>query len=242
MLARLPAAALRSRHQPNAPLAQGRLALVVSRVFSEEACAKIAANVDTASTELTPNFDGVQHTLGLAYYTHLEEDRVDEYFAGAERSRALVERVAPGMSARLLALASEVVQAEVVQRERWCGPGIHVFPAQGWVAERGGDVHFDLEGIDEAQLATRTPVLSLVLGLRAPERGGGLRLWSRTWADGVEEAADGEPTVVPVVAGDVVVFDSYRLHQIEPFEGGVDRLTATVHVLRRPDGVWEAWF
>jgi hypothetical protein len=244
MLARLPAAALRSRHQPHAPLslAQERLALVVSRVLSPEACATIATNVDAASAELTPNFDGVQHTLGLAYYTHLEEDRVDEYFAGAERSHALVERVAPGMSARLLTLVSEVVQAEVVQRDGWCGPGIHVFPAQGWVAERGGDVHFDLEGLDDAQLATRQPALSLVLGLRAPESGGGLRLWPRTWAHGVAEAADGEPTLLPLVPGDVVVFDSYRLHQIEPFEGGIDRLTATVHALRGDDGRWLAWF
>jgi hypothetical protein len=46
---------------------------------------------------------------------------------------------------------------------------------------------------------------------------------------------------VPYEAGDLVVLDSYRLHQIQPFTGGVDRISATCHVAFA-SGVWESWF
>jgi hypothetical protein len=236
--------ALRSRHQPTPPLALlgDRLGLVLSRAMSPDTCARIAERVLAAGETHTPNFDGVQATLGLAYYTHLEEGREADYFAGAERSRARVDALAPNMAARMSALVADVVQGEVIQRPGWAGPGIHIFPAQGLVAERGGDVHFDLEGISDESLALRTPALSVVLGLQAPESGGGLRLWPHAWRPGAEEDCADSPELIPLVAGDAVVFDSYRLHQIEPFAGGVDRLTATVHALLRPDGLWETWF
>ena len=42
--------------------------------------------------------------------------------------------------------------------------------------------------------------------------------------------------------GSVVVFDSYRLHQIQPFDGARDRITATVHAAEIDPGRWETWF
>jgi hypothetical protein len=37
------------------------------------------------------------------------------------------------------------------------------------------------------------------------------------------------------------VFESYRLHQIEPFGGDVPRVTGTCHVARL-SGAWDVWF
>jgi hypothetical protein len=37
------------------------------------------------------------------------------------------------------------------------------------------------------------------------------------------------------------VIDSYRLHQIQPFQGARDRVSITAHLLYR-DGAWQIWF
>ena len=42
--------------------------------------------------------------------------------------------------------------------------------------------------------------------------------------------------------GDVVIFDSFVLHQIEPFSGDAPRLSATVHAMQVTAGAWETWF
>ncbi len=46
------------------------------------------------------DFDGVQFSLGRAWYTHLEQDREEEYFANARTSDAVVERMLPGLQTR----------------------------------------------------------------------------------------------------------------------------------------------
>jgi hypothetical protein len=43
-------------------------------------------------------------------------------------------------------------------------------------------------------------------------------------------------------AGDAVLFDSFVLHQIEPFSGDAPRLSATVHAMQIAPGAWETWF
>jgi hypothetical protein len=192
----------------------------------------------------TANFDGVQFTLGRAWYTHLEEDRVDEYFGGAAESDACVERFVPGLQAKMLALASSLVEAPVTQRLGWCGPGVHVFPAGNEVSFTGGEVHFDSEGLSEEQLAARTPALSLVLMLEPPDAGGGLRVWDAMF-DGDSHPREPDASVASATItyepGELLVIDSYRLHQILPFSGSTDRVSATMH-LALEDGQWEAWF
>jgi hypothetical protein len=141
-------------------------------------------------------------------------------------------------------LASRAVGASVVGRPRWCGPGVHVFPAGAHVAKNGGDVHFDTEGLTPAHVADRAPAYTLVLMLRPPTSGGGLRVWDVTYAgsDSYEDE-DLERTHVTCeyAAGDLVLIDSYRLHQIRPFAGGIDRISATCH-LALVAGEWETWF
>jgi hypothetical protein len=122
---------------------------------------------------------------------------------------------------------------------------VHVFPPGGPVAERGGVVHFDTEGLAANHVRTRAPAITLVAMLQPPEAGGGLRVWDVTY-DGHDHPTEAElamPSEVIVSRpGDVVLIDSYRLHQIQPFTGGLDRISATVHAARIDPTQWECWF
>jgi hypothetical protein len=219
------------------------LALRWPNAIDRAACGRHVAAVLAARPLWTPGFGAKQFTLGRAYYTDLEEDREDAYFEGAEASDAIVRRAAPGLQETMLALAAAVVGARVHQRPGWCGPGVHVFPPRGEVSRRGGEVHFDTEGLTDAQVGRRAPALSMVLMLQPAEGGGGLRVWDRLY-DGEDfpekPSADVPVTQIAYEPGELVVFDSYRLHQILPFRGARERISATVHVCF--DGGWEAWF
>jgi hypothetical protein len=213
------------------------------RAATADECAGWVRAIYQARPSWTPNFDGVQFTLGRAFYTHLEEDRSGEYFAEAPRSDALIRQLVPGLQERMSALAAQLVGAPVMQRAGWCGPGVHIFPAGEWLAQNGGDVHFDTEGLLANEKAVRSPALSLILMLQPPESGGGLRLWDTRW-DG-EDSVD-EPDLFPSLtieysAGDLVAIDSYQLHQIQPFGGGRDRISATAHLVFS-DARWHLWF
>ena len=111
------------------------------------------------------------------------------------------------------------------------------------VAERGGSVHFDLEGLrDDAERAA--PALSLVMVLQTAEAGGGLRVWPTRYhgsshANAAERRA--QYTYLAYEPGDLVVFESQRLHQIEPFSGDRARITVTAHALWK-DERWQVWF
>jgi hypothetical protein len=80
--------------------------------------------------------------------------------------------------------------------------------------------------------------------LQPPESGGGLRVWDRLY-DGEDFPENPGPRVTTALVryepGELVVFDSYRLHQIQPFGGDLDRISATMHVVE-DGGEWEAWF
>ncbi len=212
-------------------------------VISAAECARWTAGVYDARAHWTANFDGVQFTLGRAWYTHLEEDRTDEYFRVAPQSDALVERWLPGLQTKMLALLSELVGTQVTPRDGWCGPGVHIFPAGAWLAGQGGDMHFDTEGLSEEDLAARAPALSVILMLQPPASGGGLRVWDSLYdgEDSVEEPERFPSRLIEYGAGDLVAFDSYRLHQIQPFGGERDRISATAHVVETAAG-WRAWF
>ncbi len=207
-------------------------------------CRAMVEGVYRAKARWTANFSGAQFTLGRAWYTHFEEDREDEYFDGAAASDACVEEALPGLQDLVLRVVQERLGAPVARRPGWCGPGVHIFPAGSQVARRGGEVHFDTEGMDDAQLERRTPSLSFVVMLQMPELGGGLRVWDQRY-DGEDFPEHPGPRVasstIVYTPGELVGFDAYRLHQILSFRGDLDRISATVHVLFE-DGVWQAWF
>jgi hypothetical protein len=229
-----------------AALLAARLAVVARGAVEAAACARWVHGVLAARSAWTHDFGGEQYALGRAFYTHLETDRAAEYFADAARSDALVERYAPGLQAALRAIAARVVGARVVARAGWCGAGVHVFTADGPVARGGGVVHFDTEGLAEGHVARRAPALSLVLMLQPAQQGGGLRVWPALYAgaDHPDDAAlaTGGDALVEYGAGDLAIFDSYRLHQIQPFEGPRERISATLHLAEIDRGLWESWF
>ncbi len=242
---RLPASALEGASgPPGLSLLQGHLAIHYEAVLGRRACADRVRGVYAGREAWTPNFDGIQFTLGRAYYVHLETDREDEYFDCAREADASVERFVPGLASEMRALVARFVGAEVVQRPDFCGPGVHVFPSGEHVSRNGGDVHFDLEGLTEEQIARRAPALTAVLMLQPAAEGGGLRVWARRWEDEEtpEQADDSvQSESIRYGAGDLVILDSYRLHQICASRGPLDRISATVHAVLEPGG-WQAWF
>ena len=227
-----------------APLLGTSLAVRVRAAITAERAEAWATGVQEARGAWVSDFDGEQFTVGRAWYTHLEQGRAADYFANVSASDATMDRVCPGLQSVMRELASRAVGAGVVARPRWCGPGVHVFPAGAHVADSGGDVHFDTEGLTPAHVADRAPAYTLVLMLRPPAKGGGLRVWDVTYegSDGYEdEELDAAHVTCEYAAGDLVLIDSYRLHQIRPFSGRIDRISATCH-LALVGGEWETWF
>jgi len=212
--------------------------------FAAADCARWVAGAYAGRADWTSDFGGEQFSLGRAFYTHLEEGKSPSYFADAAASDARVERHAPGLAAAMRAVAAELTRGRVQPRRGWCGPGVHVFPARGKVARRGGVVHFDTEGLTEHQLTRRTRALSVVAMLQPPRKGGGLRVWNVAYEgeDHVKhEALRAASVTATYGVGDVVAFDSYRLHQICASSGPLDRISATAHCVRTETG-WQAWF
>jgi hypothetical protein len=237
---------LEAKHgAPIAPLLADALAVRICAAIDGARAEAWASAVRAARASWVSDFDGAQFSLGRAWYTHLEQGRAGEYFAAVAESDATVERVCPGLQETLRALSSRAVGAPVVARPGWCGPGVHVFPAGAHVSKEGGDVHFDTEGLTPAHAKERAPSLTLVLMLAPPRRGGGLRVWdvgyAGTDAYEDEDLDEAEHVTCDYGVGDLVVISSYRLHQIQPFTGEADRISATCH-LAFAAGQWESWF
>jgi hypothetical protein len=220
------------------------LMLVVRNAVGARRAAEWASSVLDARTKWVADFESAQFSLGRAWYTHLEQGRTADYFRDPSSSDTEVERACPGLQETMRALVAKAVGAPVVQRDGWCGPGVHVFPARSPVAKKGGSIHFDTEGLTPAHAADRMPALSCVLMLQPPARGGGLKVWDVRYrgSDAYEDDdLDARSVTCAYGPGDLVVFDSYRLHQIQPFGGTDDRISATCHAAFVA-GVWETWF
>lgn len=222
----------------------GALAFHVRSAVEASLASSWAEGVRAARASWVSDFGGAQFSLGRAWYTHLEQNRTDAYFRDVSGSDALVERACPGLAETMRGFVERLVSAPVVQRSGWCGPGVHVFPAGAHVAKHGGDIHFDTEGLSPAHVHDAAPALTMVLMLAPPEQAGGLRVWDVRYAgtdayegDDLERAS----AVCEYAAGDLVVIDSYRLHQIQPFPGARDRISATCHAAFVA-GQWETWF
>ncbi|MGK3982798.1 hypothetical protein WME99_07155 [Sorangium sp. So ce136] len=220
-------------------------ALEIPRVFSEAERAALVAGVRAARAEWTADFGGEQFSLGRAFYTHLEQGRSKVYFADAAASDARVERHLPGLQRRMRELVAALTGGLTQPRRGFCGPGVHIFPAGEKVAREGGVVHFDTEGLSDYHLARRLRAITIVVMLELPDADGGLKLWDVLY-DGRDDPGDEALSARSLVAGyspgGALVIDSYRLHQIQPFPGGRDRISATVHAAEIDSGRWETWF
>ncbi len=220
-------------------------AVHVPRAIAPERAATLASAVLGAESSWTPDFGGEQFALGRAFYTHFETARSKEYFADAERSNARVDAILPGFAEEMRALLARLVGGTVRQRRGWCAAGVHVFPAGEKVARAGGVVHFDVEGLPREHARAMRRAVSVILMLQAPTERGGLRVHAARYA-GREHATEAEAATpwerVAYAAGDAVLLDSYRLHQIEGFGGDRARISATLHGAETSAGVWECWF
>ncbi len=219
--------------------------VAVRRGLDAVDCERWAHGTYDGRAEWTADFGDDQFSLGRAFYTHLEQGRSATYFKDAAASDARVERYAPGLQAAMHALAVTLTGGNVRPRRGWCGAGIHIFPAEAHVARHGGVIHFDTEGLTEHHIAARGRAMSIVCMLQPPTGGGGLRIWELSFDgdDAPPERAGEAPSVMAEYrAGDVVAFDSYRLHQIQPFVGDRDRVSATLHLAEIDAGHWESWF
>ena len=235
----------RSGAEPLLPRLDAHPAVLLRGALTDDEAEALAARVLAARERWTPDFGGEQFALGRAFYTHLETGRSREYFAGAAASDALVEATLPGFPARALGLLAGLLGGEVRRRPGFCGPGVHVFPAGGQVARHGGVVHFDLEGLTAHQKRHGQRATTLVWMLQPATWGGGLRLWDALYdgrPDSEIEPDDHEQVTVRSGAGDALLIDSRRLHQIRPFRGERDRISLTVHAAEVDRGVWESWF
>jgi hypothetical protein len=202
------------------------------------------AGVLAAQDAWVGDFGDEQFTLGRAWYTHYEQKKTDLYFADAAASDARVETYCPGLQSAMIALVEQVTGERALRRPGYCGPGVHVFPIGERVARRGGDVHFDIEGLTPEHLAARTPAITLIVMLSPPQHGGELRVWDVCYEGSHLPPRDflkRHSEELPYTAGDLVVIDSYRLHRIQPFRGDRDRITSTCHAVRENDA-WQVWF
>lgn len=218
---------------------------MVDGVFTVEECAALTERTTRARPEWVPAFGGEQFSLGRAFYTHFEQGEFREYFADAAASDRRVEQCLPGLQRRMQDLVGLLTGGACFARRGFCGAGVHVFPAGEKVSREGGVVHFDTEGLPVHHVAQRKRALSVVVMLGLPEQGGGLKVWAARYAgaDHPSEAALGTPAcVLEYLPGRAIVIDSYRLHQIQPFGGARDRISATLHAAEVDPGRWETWF
>jgi hypothetical protein len=223
----------------------GVCAVLAAKHFSPAQCRIWAKGVMNGRDDWNEDWDGEQYSLGRAFYTHLETDRSDEYFAEPEESDAIVEKWTPGLQDAMRELVGRVTGGTVVQRRGWCGPGVHVFPPGQPVSSKGGVCHYDTEGLTAPHIEARRAAITLVAMFQPASSGGGLKVWDVLF-DGRDHPNDEELTrsaeVVEYAVGDVVLIDSYRLHQIQSFGGTRERISATVHAAELDRGLWETWF
>ncbi len=221
-------------------------AVVIEEHFSPDQCARWIEGVHRARAVWTHDFGGEQFCLGRAFYTHFEEGKSRAYFTDTAASDALVETYCPGLQGAMRDLVARVTgESRAVPRRGWCGPGVHVFPPGGPVASRGGVHHFDTEGLPAHHVQRRGPAITLVAMLQTTEVDGGLEVWDVRYDrrdHPTEDELRAPHAAVTYRTGDVVLIDSYRLHQIQPFAGSRERISATVHAALIDTNLWECWF
>jgi hypothetical protein len=224
---------------------QTAAAVALRNAVDPATCHQWVERILAARKDWIDDFGGEQFALGRAFYTHYETGRADLYFREAAQSNALVERVLPGMQESMRDLLAGMVGGQTRLRRGYCGPGVHVFPAQENVAKRGGVIHYDVEGLSPLHIERRSRAMSLVVMLQLPLWGGGLRLWNATW-QGADEP-DAEEIAGPHIThryalGEALLMESHRLHQIRPFRGALDRISITIHSVEVDRGLWDSWF
>jgi len=219
-------------------------ALHIYSVLPKEICEDIVTKVYKNKEHWNSDFEGLQFSFGQAYYPHLEAGTTEEYFEKVPNSDELFNKALPGLQEMAMKFLSSIVGGYVQQREGWSGPGIHIFPANGYAANNAGEIHFDLDGIADEDRIALSPAVTMILMLQPPTTGGGLKVWNTKYAGRTaDELALNEipSTIVEYAIGDLVFINSYTLHQIQPFQSQCDRISLTVHSIYNGE-CWDCWF
>lgn len=235
-----------------APLFHDAHAIIFKDFFSPIELGNIVNKIYEIRDQWLPNYDGEQYSLGRVWYTHFDEKIDDEYFRNAEESKKMITSNFPGLYEKIIKLCTSIEKgANISIRDGWAGPGFAIFPAHGRCAEIGGDIHYDWEGLTDGQLDDQNAEgYSFIAMLSKPESGGGLKIWDIkydqarkqeelvAWA----ESPDAPYTLIDYQLGDLVMINSFYLHQIQTFSGDIDRICLTFHIARHKENQWYIWF
>jgi hypothetical protein len=203
-------------------------------------CQELAATV-SATLDDTGRGQDIVAALGGAWFQYFDGDP-QEYFARAEEDRLRIQALGPDLYPRVLDVCARIVGAPVRLRPGWSGPGFVLFRT-AQVHGSPGDVHFDWDGLmSSTSCPVGVPSYSMVCMLQRPEGGGSLAVWNAAFAPDPGDHAHVplDQVLVDYVLGDLIVFDAYQLHQIQPLWGMTDRIALTLHVGLADEG-WEAW-
>lgn len=226
------------------------IALCFDRFMSQSEVQKALSAVYSAKASWTSGFGGEQFALGEVWYHYRETGAsFSEYTARAAESIRTLEETIPGLYSRILGFLRQFTSPLPVSiRMGWAGPAVVIFPAHGRCAVKGGDIHYDWDGLESSEF--EDPLLeaySFVCMLSKPDKGGGLMIWTERYDSRRDQDIE-HPKVpqtpaarVNYLLGQLWMFRSMVAHRIEPFDGERDRVCLTFHVVKRGTG-WSVWF
>ena len=233
-------------------LIEGHAAVCFRKLIPPAEIEKMIKGFYAAKEVWSEGFGGQQYALGDAWY-HYAEEGIDfeEYGSKAEQSRANVEKFVPGLEGNLLGFLSPLARPGTLSiREGWAGPGFMMFPAGGFVANKGGSIHFDTDAFSDEELyETDLVMFSLICMIQKPERGGNLTVWNKPFDKTQERFQSYNPATqgaaesyhIEYQPGDLWMIRGMNAHQIGAFEGKTDRICLTFHVYKEGDD-WFMWF
>lgn len=231
--------------------ANGIPGVVVENFLSPDECAEILRGVYILEPYWRRGtYDG-DFILGRSWYTAIDNREIMDYFDEAPFFNQLIRDSFPELLEKIMAVARTLTNQEEVQiRPGWAGPGITIFRPPSCTAETGGSCHIDYDGISKrmVDVPEGLEMFSFMLPISMPEDAAGLYVWPeiyqrfhhKRYFDEILDP-EGERFTIPYSVGNLLGIHSLRVHQIEPFDGDIDRVVVTFH-LGKLDGKWIVWF
>lgn len=231
--------------------ANGILALAVEDFLSPDECAEILRGVYVLEPYWRSGTYEGDSILGRSWYTAIDNREVMDYFDEAPAFNRLIQDTFPELIEKIMAFARTMTNQEEVQvRPGWAGPGFTIFRPPSCTAETGGSCHIDYDGLSKrmVDVPEGLEMFSVMIPISMPEDAAGLYVWPEVYQrfqhkryfNEIEDP-EGERFTVPYSVGKLICIHSLRIHQIEPFNGDIDRVVITFH-LGKLDGKWNLWF
>ena len=198
-----------------------------------------------------------EFNFGTVFYAHAMNKNIDDYFSRASLVNQRMTRDFPDLFASVMRLAQDLIKdEEVIYRPGWTGPSFVYLGPDSISSSEGGTIHIDWEGFSKWDHPKTEDLLSsaeleaytIVLMLQNAPNGGGVRVWDKRFdlahrGDFIPDpgsAPDAPFATSHYGVGDLVIFHSMTVHQIQPYSGGA-RITLNFHLLRRNTS-WHLFF